>query len=282
MPDAQGLLRGVWRIARTASFVALGTALAILGWWAVVTWSDVSPLTLPPPDAVWQAATDNSDTLRRNAVTTAVGSLAAFSISAVAGTLIALLLSRSARVRRLLFPAIIALQAAPKIALAPLLVVWLGFGREMAIVIGIIVAIFPMIINATTGLTTVDSDVVMMARTMRASKNQIFLRIELPYALPHLFSGMKNCLVLAVVGVVLGELTGANSGLGYVLLSQSGQFQTAYAFAAMLLLMLEGLVLFYVLEALEKRFAWYAHDARRAAAAAADDTPRRKTLEAVA
>src|SRR5699024_9453117 len=106
---------------------------------------------------------------------------------------------------------------------------------------------------------TVDSDMKMLARTMRASQNQMFLRVELPFALPHLFSGMKNCMVLAVVGVVIGELTGANSGLGYILLSQSGQFHTAYAFAAMILLMLEGLVLYYIVEWFELRFAWYAH-----------------------
>ena|SRR5690348_272183 len=264
----------VGRVLRTLT-IPVGSTLAVIAiWQAVVSWTDVSPLTLPTPSAVWQATVDNRDELSSAAWVTASASLIAFGISVVAGVVIALALSRSARLRRIFFPLIVALQAAPKIAIAPLLVVWIGFGREMAITIGIIVAIFPVIINATTGLTTVDSDVTMMARTMRASRNQMFLRVELPFALPHLFSGMKNCLVLSVVGVVIGELTGANSGLGYVLLSQSGQFQTAYAFAAMILLMLEGLVLFYILEGLERRFAWYAHDAKRAQEAASESPAR--------
>jgi NitT/TauT family transport system permease protein len=190
-------------------------------------------------------------------------SLVAFAVSVVLGTVIAILLSRSAWLRRVFFPLLVALQAAPKIALAPLLVVWVGFGREMAITIGIVVAVFPMIINAMAGLTTVDTDVIMMAKAMKATKNQIFTRIELPYALPHLVSGMKTTLVLAVVGVVIGELTGANSGLGYILVSQSAQFNMSYAFAAMLILMGVGVVLFYILEWLETMTAWYAADARR-------------------
>jgi NitT/TauT family transport system permease protein len=242
---------------------ALGWAVFIAIWWSAIQIWDIQPLTLPPPGKVWDAAIQNWPSLRESAWITLSSIFWAFALAAVIGVLISLVLSRSRQIRAVVFPAIVALQAAPKVALAPLFVVWIGFGSRVAIFVGVLIAIFPMIMNTTTGLSTVDDDMVMMAKTMRASEGRVFLRIRLPYALPHIVSGLKTCMVLAIVGVVVGELTGAGSGLGYKISEQSAVFRTDYAFAAVVILVLMSLVLFYAIDIIERQFSWYERENQR-------------------
>lgn len=263
--------RTVGPLARTLRQALLGLAKFTVGWivfialwWAAIEIWDIPKLTLPPPGEVWTVARENWEPLRANTWITLKSVLLAFGISAVLGILVSLALSQSRRVRTVVFPVIVAIQAAPKIALAPLFVVWIGFGPKMAVFIGVLVAVFPMIVNTTAGLATVDHDMVMLAQTMRASQRAIFLRIRLPHALPHIVSGLKTCMVLSIVGVVVGELTGAGAGLGYKISEQSAIFRTDYAFAAVVILVFVSLVLFYAIEILEKQLAWYAKHGERA------------------
>lgn len=273
-PPAEPLVptrRTVGPLARTLRQALLGLAKFTVGWivfialwWAAIQIWDIPKLTLPPPGEVWTVARENWGPLRTNTWITLKSVLLAFGISAGLGILVSLALSQSRRVRTVVFPVIVAVQAAPKIALAPLFVVWIGFGPKMAVFIGVLVAVFPMIVNTTAGLATVDHDMVMLAQTMRASQRAIFLRIRLPHALPHIVSGLKTCMVLSIVGVVVGELTGAGAGLGYKISEQSAIFRTDYAFAAVVILVFVSLVLFYTIEILEKQLAWYARHGERA------------------
>lgn len=256
---------------KSRGFTTVGVVAACVGfilfWHAFVAATGISSLTLPGPLQVWEAARTNWVALRTATIATLTGSLIAFGISAVLGVLIACGIAQWDRMRKLMLPVVVSIQAAPKIALAPLFVLWVGYGPRMAVIVGVLVAIFPMIINTVIGLETTNSEMLMLARTMRARQWQIFARIRLPFALPHIMSGLKNCLLLAVVGVVVGEMTGANSGLGYTLLFASAQFRMDYALAATVILMVLGISLFYIIEGLERKYSWYIQEAGRSASA---------------
>lgn len=246
-----------YRFGRSLGKTVLLTGLIVALWVAAIEIYGLSQLTLPHPLRVWDQGIANAASLRRHGWVTLYASMVAFALSAVIGVTVAAVLARFALLRSIFFPLIVALQAAPKIAIAPLLLVWLGFGTRVPIVIGFLVAVFPMIINTAVGLGAADANVLMLSQTMRASEFRTFVRIRLPYALPAILGGLKTALVLAIVGVVVGELTGGQAGLGYLLSVATSQFNMAYAFASLVLLVVGSLVLFYVLEFLERRFSWY-------------------------
>jgi NitT/TauT family transport system permease protein len=159
----------------------------------------------------------------------------------------------------------VALQASPKIALAPLLLTWVGFGVRIEVFMGVLIGIFPVIVNTMAGLDTLSSDLAALGRSMRAKPLRMFMRVRLPHALPHIISGLKTASVLTIVGVVVGEFTGSNSGLGYLVLSASSNFDMPYVFSALIFLTIGSLALFYAISIVESRVAWYRQDGGQAA-----------------
>ncbi|MGH2753585.1 MAG: ABC transporter permease [Actinomycetota bacterium] len=242
---------------RVVVTVLLAVAAVVGIWQLLVVVLDQPTLIFPSPTEVWESIKLHWGSLVHHAGVTFGATLLAFAISGGIGVLLAVVMTQWRQVRRLVFPIIVALQAAPKIALAPLLVIWVGFGTKTAVLIGVLIAVFPVIVNTAAGLETVESDLVNLARTMQSGRARLFLRIRFPYALPHIISGLKSAIVLAVVGIVVGEFTGANAGLGFLMLTASANFDTPFAFAALVFLTTGSLVLFYLLQGLERRFAWY-------------------------
>jgi NitT/TauT family transport system permease protein len=161
-------------------------------------------------------------------------------IGIVSGT--ALVLSR--RVRQALYPHILTFQLIPKVALAPLFIVWFGVGPTSRLALAVFIAFFPVVISTATGLITADRNVVRMAVSQTATPWQIFYYVRIPYALPHIFAGLKVAVTLAMIGVIVGEFVTAQSGLGYIIMMASSAADTALVFAAIALLCAFGLLLY--------------------------------------
>jgi NitT/TauT family transport system permease protein len=180
-----------------------------------------------------------------------------FFLGSVLGMIIGYILGVSPRAEVVLSPYILALQIAPKVAFAPLFVMWLGYTVYPKILVAILIVFFPVMVNVLTSMRTVDPDMVNLARAFSASRWQIFRMIEYPASLPPLFSGLRIGATLAVIGVVVGELVGGNLGLGYLLVFGEGQGNTAMVFVTILLLTLIGIVAYGVVILVERRVLHY-------------------------
>ncbi|WP_369824575.1 ABC transporter permease [Cellulosimicrobium sp. CUA-896] len=169
-----------------------------------------------------------------------------------------------------MYPLILFAQVIPKIAIAPILVVWFGFGLTPKIVLAVLIAFFPVVVSAVAGLRSTDPELLELSATMGASRWKTFRKIRFPGALPQLMSGLKVAVTLAVVGAVVGEFVGADRGLGYVLLLASGNLDAPLLFADLILMSLIGVVLFLLVELLERLLIpWHASRRGNVALAAA-------------
>jgi putative hydroxymethylpyrimidine transport system permease protein len=159
--------------------------------------------------------------------------------------------------RRAFYPLLVASQTVPIIVVAPILVVWFGFGITPKLVIIALICFFPITVNALDGLRAVDPDLIKLMRTLDASRLRIFLGAEAPSALPYAFSGAKIAVAVAVIGAVFGEWAGSEAGLGHLMLQASAQLETARLFAAVVVLSVFAVSLFALLSLLERRVAWW-------------------------
>jgi len=241
-----------WRPA--AVIVAL-----VLLWWLLSAAHVVKPYLLPSPATTWTAITSNAGYLWSNTLTTAYETLAAFAVSIVFGIVAGVVMVYSKAIEKTLYPLLVLAQVVPKIALAPLFVVWLGFGNLPKILVAFLIAFFPVVVSSFVGLASVDPEILDLAATMDASPLQVFFRFRFPASLPHLFSGIKVAATLAVTGAVVGEFVGSNNGIGNVILEANGNVNTPMLFAGLIVLSLFGVVLFLVVEVIERLvMPWHA------------------------
>ena len=183
--------------------------------------------------------------------------VAGFVIGSLLGAFIGYLLGMSPTAEFALSPYILALQIAPKVAFAPLFILWMGFTVYPKILVAVLIVFFPVMINVLTAVRTVDPDLVNLARSFKASRAQIFWKIEFPTSMPPMFAGLRIGSTLAVVGVVVGELVGGNSGLGYLLTFGEGQANTPMVFVCILMLTLIGGLAYVAVILLEQRVLHY-------------------------
>ncbi len=235
---------------RPAAFLL---ALAVL-WWLVTALGWVKPYLIPSPGSVLSEFHDHAGLLAKHSAITLVETAIGFVVAAIVGLVCAIAIVYSRGVERTLYPLLLAAQVVPKIAIAPLFVVWLGFGIAPKILVAVLIAFFPVVISGVAGLRAVDPELLDLAATMGAKPWDSFAKIRFPSAMPHIFAGLKVAVTLAVVGAVVGEFVGANSGLGYIVMSSNGNLNTPQLFAALIAMSLIGIVLFAVLELVE-RFA---------------------------
>jgi ABC-type nitrate/sulfonate/bicarbonate transport system permease component len=218
---------------------------------------EIEPFLVPAPSEVAEALWDDRSLLALNAWVTIQEVLLGFAIAVAAGFGFAILLHLSETLRRALYPLLMASQTVPVIAIAPILVVWLGFGIGPKLAIIALVCFFPITVNTLDGLRSVDPELPRMMRTLDASRLQTLFRVEVPSALPFLLSGAKIAAVISVIGAVFGEWSGADQGLGHLILVAQGQLQTARVFAAVVVLSAVAIVLFGGLALAERRLAWW-------------------------
>lgn len=229
--------------------------LALIGLWeALVPALDIPRFVLPPPSQVIAEMFNVPGTLAHHALITLYETLLGFVIGVAFGVSLAIGIVYSKLLEESVYPLVIFTQVVPKIAIAPLLIIWLGYGAPPKIVIAFLISFFPMVIDTATGLKAVEEDLIYLIRALNASPWQIFTKIRFPNALPYIFSGMKISVTLAVVGAIVGEFVGANKGLGYLILVGSANLETNLLFAAVVVLSLLGIVLFYLIRVLEKIF----------------------------
>jgi putative hydroxymethylpyrimidine transport system permease protein len=227
-------------------------ALAVAAWEAGARWFDVEDYLLPAPSEVARALAEDRDLLLPDAWVTMQEVLLGFAVALAAGLAIAIALHLSPLLRRTVYPIVIASQAVPVIVIAPILVIWFGFGIAPKLIVIALICFFPIVVNTLDGLQSVDRAQVKMMRTLGASRVDLFRRLELPSALPYLFSGAKIAVAVAVIGAVFGELVGSDAGLGHAIQIGTAQLLTARVFAAVLLLSAMAIALFALVAALER------------------------------
>ncbi|MDX6262022.1 MAG: NitT/TauT family transport system permease protein [Kribbellaceae bacterium] len=250
--------------SRTAAVLlpVVGLILALALWWVATIVFSVDSYLLPNPGDVVSSFLDQPGYLLQNTWTSLVETVEGFVLSIVVGVPVALLIVRSVVVERLLYPLLLGVNAIPKIAIAPLLVVWFGFGQWPKVLLVLLVCFFPIVISTASGMKSTPAELVELLRSLNASKTQEFFKLRLQYALPQIFTGLKVAISLAVIGSVIAEFVGATSGLGYVITSSGANADTALAFAAMTLLSILAIILFYGLVLLEHLLLPWARETR--------------------
>jgi NitT/TauT family transport system permease protein len=237
----------------------IGTALVgLIAWELLVRRLSLPVSLLPAPSTVAGRLAETWPILLQQAVPTALESLLGFVIASALGILLAISLTYSRLFSSAVYPSVIFFQLIPKIALAPLFVVWLGIGMEARLAFAVFISFFPVVIATEAGLRATPPDMLRLCRALTASNWQVFATIRLPYAVPYIFSGMKIAVTFAIIGVIVGEFITAQRGLGYLIIFASSQADTALILAAIFVLCLVGLAFFGAVALLEKMaMRWY-------------------------
>jgi len=237
----------------SAGLPLLGLAIALTCWWLVTTgFGLVHPAALPPPQAVGTSLVETGDVLVPALGITTLMTVVGFLLSAVAGVLIGIALAASRHLERMFAPLLVAVNAVPKIALGPLLVVSFGWGTKPILIMVFLLCFFPIVLSTVTGLTTTPADLAELARSLHASWWQSFRKVRFPAALPQVFVGLKVAMPLAAIGAVIGEFYSDRPGLGYQILQYNGVGETATAWAAIVLIAVMSIGLYSVLSLVER------------------------------
>lgn len=237
---------GIWlSLAGAAGFLVL--------WEAATVVLAIPPYLVPSPMAVAAEIADFPGWYAQQALYTTLIAVGGFAAAAVLGVAFAIAITESRTFERLLFPLFVALNSVPKVAVAPLLVIWFGTGSEPKLAIAFLIAIFAVVIDAALGLRSAPQDVLDLARALRGSRLRILWRVKLPAALPSIFAGLKVAMSLALVGAIVGEFVSSQRGLGHVILSAQGSFDTPRVFAALAILAVLGVVLIAAVDLAERQ-----------------------------
>lgn len=259
-----------------APAVVIGVLLA--AWELAARWDlladalSIEPFLVPAPSDVAESLWVDRLLLAENGLVTLSEIALGLALALVAGLLFALALHLSPALRRAFLPLLVASQTVPVIAIAPILVVWLGYGIGPKLVIVALVCFFPITVNGLDGLRSVDPDLIRTMRTLHAGRLAILRRVELPSSLPFLISGLRIAAVVAAIGAVFGEWAGASSGLGHLILVSQGQLQTARVFAAIVVLSAIALAVYGLVALAERRLVPWQRSGRGRAVPTATST----------
>ncbi|HVJ72871.1 MAG TPA: ABC transporter permease [Casimicrobiaceae bacterium] len=249
------------RQARTAAIAAWlrrrGGALAIFAllivlWEVAVRVTGVKEYLLPPPSKVWTEFWKRHDIVAGGAWVTTQEILAGYALAVVVSVPLALWIAYSRFMEQAVYPVIVFLQIVPKIAIAPLFIIWFGFGFTPKLLLVFLLSFFPIVVSSIAGFKSADRDVMDFARTTGAGGIKLFLKIRLPQALPQIFTGLKVGAALAATAAVVAEFVASDRGLGYLLLQYNGQLDTPMVFATIVILSLIGVVVYYAVEIVER------------------------------
>lgn len=239
-------------------------ALFIAAWEAFVRLFEIRRFLLPAPSVVAVEAIERAGALWSHGLVTLNETIVGFAAAVAVAMPLAVAVVEWPLLRRTVYPIVVVLQSVPKVAIAPILVVWIGFGPTPKVLVAALVCFFPIFLDTVAGLQSVPKEEQELLRSLRASTATMFLRLRFPHALPHIFVGLKVGITLAIVGAVVGEFVQSSEGLGYLILVSSVQANTPLAFAAMIVLAVMSVVLFYVVEVLEGLLIpWAEHNIER-------------------
>ncbi len=252
MPSRQRRLPRFMEQANRFVFAAGLAVLALVVWQLVAYFGSIPEWKLPSPWQVLQTLGSDAGLIARHARVTAYEAVLGFAIAVIVGLVLAVAIHQSRIVERALFPYVIASQAIPIIAIAPILIIWLGFGILPKVIVIVLITFFPITVNTVDGLRKADPDMLTLMRTMGASRWQIFKMVEVPSALPLFFSGAKIAAAVSVIGAFIGEYVGASEGLSWLIRRSSAQFLTARVYASVFALSVMGIALFYAVSYIER------------------------------
>lgn len=236
------------------------TFLALLiAWEGIVRQFNIAQWILPAPSSIGAVALDWQRDLLRHGWVTLYETMLGFLLSVAIGLPIAMLVSATPILRYTAYPALLALQSVPKVAVAPLITLWVGFGIMPKVLVVFLVCFFPIVVNASAGLDATPRAMVTLMQSMQAGKWQIYKRLRIPHAMPQIMVGCKIAITFAVIGAVIGEFVGSEEGLGYLILTSTSQSQTPLAFSALIVLTVISIAMYYLVELAERILVRWDH-----------------------
>jgi NitT/TauT family transport system permease protein len=234
----------------------LGSTLTLIAlvvlWEAFVRYSHIPGWLLPAPSAIAEAMVEWRADLVEHTAVTLYETIVGFVLSIVISIPLAVAVVYSPLLQNSIYPILLAMQSTPKVAIAPLLALWIGFGAAPKIIVVFLVCFFPIIVATASGLTAVPASLIDLIRSLSASPMQTFIKIRFPTAMPHIFVGLKIAITFAVIGAVIGEFVGSENGLGYLILVSTAQSRTPLAFGSLVLLTIMSIVLYYGVALIER------------------------------
>jgi len=250
--DRVGVLRVVGSRLSTLGLPALGAGVVVALWWLATIVFQIQPFFLPAPPDIVRSFLAEPRFLLDQAGATLTETLIGFGIAIVTGLFIAVALTSSRILQRMTLPLLIGVNSIPKLALAPLLLLWMGYGQAPRVVMVVLISFFPIVVAAMTGLMSTPGELGELASSLSANRWQMLVKVRFPWALPQMFIGLKVGVSLAVIGAVVSEFSASNEGLGFVIIQSGLSANTAMAFAAITLLSLMSISLFYIVVAVER------------------------------
>lgn len=249
---------------RRLVYPPLGVILTLLLWHWVCVQFKLPTSVLPTPGQVLEAGLGRWDLLVSEGWVTMKETLYGFLLAVALGIPIAVAVTNSRTLNLMFTPILVALQSVPKVALAPILLVWFGTGIESKLAIAWLVAFFPIVVDTSAGLQATPRELLELARSLRASRWQVFWKVQFPAALPYVVTGSKVAVTLAVIGAVIGEFIGSSEGLGFLLMSATSQIDSPLAFAALFALAALGILAYLLVVAAEWLLSpWLPHSHER-------------------
>jgi NitT/TauT family transport system permease protein len=248
-----------WTAVGKYSLSALVFVVFVGGWELIVDVFDVPVIILPPPSAIavafWQSLLAGE--LGLHLAVTMFEIVSGFVLGAITGLLLGFGIALSPLAERLFYPYVVAFQTVPKVAVAPIIVIWFGYGVSSKVVITAMIAFFPVLANAIVGLRSAPQDQVEMMLSYTASRWQVFRMVRLPQSLPYIFVGLDVAIVLAVIGAIVGEFVGAKSGLGFLILQKNFNFDMAGTFVVLIVLSVIGVGLHEIVNLVQRRVVFW-------------------------
>jgi NitT/TauT family transport system permease protein len=244
-------------LRRNASAIVV-FVLLFAGWEAVCRLEKVPDWLLPAPSRIAEELWKQRSLIPPHLFATTYEVVLGFVLALVLGVFIAIIIVLSPTARKIIYPVLLLVQSVPKVALAPILLLWVGYGLESKVLLAGITAFFPIIINSSTGMQSVPDEMLELTRSLHSPSLKVFWKIRLPNAMPYLFGGMKVAVPLSLIGAVVGEFVGSDQGSGYLILTYSSTMNTSLVFGVMLILALLGMTLFYLVVVAERFLCpWY-------------------------
>jgi NitT/TauT family transport system permease protein len=237
-----------------------GTAIIVLIWHYYIILMQVPIVVLPTPLQVLKSMIEDAKILTEEGWVTALECIYGFALSMVVGIPIAVVMTYSRLANQMFYPLLVASQSIPKVAVAPILLVWFGTGIKSKLAMAFVIAFFPVVVDTATGLRSTSPELLELARSLQCTRLQTFFKIQLPSALPSIFSGAKIAVTLSVIGAVIGEFIGSNEGLGNLLLTANSQLNTPLVWASLTMLSVLGMILYGVVVLAEKLLMPWAAD----------------------
>lgn len=232
--------------------------LGLVAWELLCDYGNIPVWLLPSPSRIWQETAALAPVLPRHLLATLFAIIGGFLLAVIVAVPLAIAIVYSPVMRRILYPPLLMLQSVPKVAVAPLLLIWVGYGMSSNIVIAATTAFFPIIITTASGLQAVESDLLDMTRSFGSRALKVFWKVRLPWAMPYFFSSLKVAITFAVIGAVVAEFIGSDRGLGYLILTSSGTMNTAAMFGVLVILSVVGIACFYAVVFAERLLCpWY-------------------------